>query len=198
MRKIMMCTIAAMTVLALAACTPKEKNMTPAGPGPAPVPVQETETQVFEKTHDPNAPVMEMAFIYYGNSDATGLERETADLEELTAQALADLLIEHEVLEEGTTVNSFEMTGAEKAGPGVESGTEDGERIGILDLSAIPESGTSGEIVMLAAIGNTFTENFELDKLKLLINGENYSSGHIEHGDEDYLEYIDDYETFNK
>ena len=49
---------------------------------------------------------------------------------------------------------------------------------------------------MLNAIANTFIENYELDKLKLLINGENYESGHISHGDEDYLEFIDKYEKF--
>jgi len=36
---------------------------------------------------------------------------------------------------------------------------------------------------MLNAIGNTFIENYELDKLKLLVNGENYKGTSITHGD---------------
>ena len=40
---------------------------------------------------------------------------------------------------------------------------------------------------MLNAIGNTFIENYELDKLKLLVNGENYKGTSITHGDGDYL-----------
>ena len=46
---------------------------------------------------------------------------------------------------------------------------------------------------MLTAIGNTFTENFELNKLKLLVNGKNFSGGQIKQGDNDYLEYDKNY-----
>ena len=111
------------------------------------------------------------------NVDATGLNQAMDAVDELTAQSLVDKLIEYGVLEEGTEVLNFD--------------TKDG--IGTLDLSKVPSSGTSGELLMLTAIGNTFTENFELDKLKLLVDGKNYSSGHIEHGDNDYLEYNRDY-----
>ncbi len=51
---------------------------------------------------------------------------------------------------------------------------------------------------MLNSIANTFIENYELDKLKLLVNGENYESGHIIQGDEDYLEFSSDYKEESK
>lgn len=201
MRKITMCLIGAMTVLSLAACTPTttKKNVNSGGSGQPPIGVEETTKEIVEKLPDLDAPTLEMAFIYSGNSDATGLVRDTEDVEVLDADTLVNLLIQHGVLDEGTTALSFEIEGGEKAGPGAEAaGSEGGERIGTLDLSDVPESGTSGELVILTSITNTFTENFELDKLKLLVNGENYTSGHIEHEDDDFLYYESNYEKFNQ
>lgn len=200
MKKLTVCLMGALMVISLAACSPtkkQEQSNVGANVTTSRTPVQEP-AEVVEKVADPNAPVYDMAFIYYGNSDATGLEKSNEDVKVLDAQALVDLLIQHGVLEEGAIANSFEIEGGEKSGPGVEAPAAGGERIGTLDLSAVPSSGTSGELVILTAIGNTFVENFELDKLKLLVNGENYSSGHIEHEDEDYLIYEDNYKDFNK
>ncbi len=193
MKKIAMCLVGAMTVLSLAACTPTAPKETKAQP----IETAETKDGRAEKVPDPNAPELDLVSIYSGNDDATGLVVNMEGIEELDAQHIVDLLATAGVLEEGTVVNSFEVEGGEKAGPGVEV-TEGagGERIGTLDLSKVPESGTAGEQVILGSIGNTFIESFELDKLKLLVNGENYSSGHIEHGDEDYLTFISDYEKF--
>ena len=98
-------------------------------------------------------------------------------MDKLTAQTLVDKLIEYGVLEEGTEVLKFDMA----------------DGVGTLDLSKVPSSGTAGETLMLMSIGNTFTENFELEKLKLLVDGKNYSSGHIEQGDDDYLQFEMDY-----
>ena len=149
----------------------------------------------IQRTADKEGPIYEMAFIYVPNSDSTKLVQERVDLESVMEQALVDCLVERGVLEEDTTVNSFDIEGGEKAGPGMGvDAAESGERIGTLDLSKIPESGTAGETMMLNSIANTFIENYELDKLKLLINGENYESGHTVQGDEDYLEFTDDYQ----
>lgn len=191
MKKFTMCLAGAMMAISLVACTPttKQEQSAPSGSMTAPKgPVQESQ-EVVEKTPDLDAPVFEMAFIYYGNSDATGLVKSNEDVEILDEQVLVDLLIEHAVLDDGTTVKSFEIEGGEKAGPGVEAPAAGGERVGTLDLSAAPSA--SDQLVILTAIGNTFTENFELDKLKLLVNGENY-------GDEDYLVYTDKYEKLGQ
>lgn len=197
MKKIMLCMIGAMTVFTLAACTPTTDKIPKGGAAQPPNgPVMETTQVINDKVPDLDAPVFEMAFIYSGNSDATGLVRENLDVEVLDETVLVDLLIQKGVLAEGTTALSFEITGDVKAGPGATDGGS-GERVGVLDLSAVPESGTAGEMVFLASIANTFTENFELDKLKLLVNGENYTSGHTVHGDEDYLIYEDNYEKFS-
>ena len=49
--------------------------------------------------------------------------------------------------------------------------------------------------MFLTEIGNTFTENFELSKLKLKVNGANYEGDDIKQGDDDYLTYNADYES---
>lgn len=206
MKKLFMYFAGIMMAFSLAACTPTQVTETlpqgghrnPEGITPEMIAERNAAANngVDLKQGDPDAPTYDMVFVYSVNSDATGLERSTMDVEELTEQAVVDCLVEKGVLEADTTVNSFDIEGGEKAGPGVAAGNSDGERVGILDLSKIPESDTSEETAMLNAIGNTFIENFELDKLKLLINGENYESSHTVHGDEDYLFYIDKYEKF--
>ena len=174
MKKFIMCFVGAMLVLSLAACTPTPVKQSESATEPM---VEASTGGASDKVPDPNVEPMEIISVYSSNEDATGLNQAMDAVDELTAQSLVDKLIEYGVLEEGTEVLNFD--------------TKDG--IGTLDLSKVPSSGTSGELLMLTAIGNTFTENFELDKLKLLVNGKNYSSGHIEHGDNDYLEYNRDY-----
>lgn len=200
MKKITALVLGVMMAVTLAACAPTEKSITSQGGANTPLITPSVEeTEMVEKIGDINAPVLAMVFVYYGNSNSTGLERIIENAEVLDAQALVDFLIQYKVLEEGTKVNSFKLEGGEKAGPGVDaSKVGSGERIGTLDLSELSISGTSSEPVILAAIGNTFIENFELDKLKLLVNGKNYSGKEIVQGDEDYLLYEEKYKDFKK
>lgn len=171
MKKIAMFLLGVAAVMSLSACTPTTEKQKQ-----APETTQET---VAEKVPDSNAIPMEVMSVYFANEEATGLEKtmDAVEGEELTAQAVVDKLIEFGILDEGTTVISFDIK----------------ENVGTLDLSQVPSSGTTGETLMLTALGNTFIENYELEQLKLLVNGENYSSGHIEHGDEDYLTYVKEY-----
>uniref|UniRef100_UPI000ABBCE24 GerMN domain-containing protein n=1 Tax=Clostridium sp. NkU-1 TaxID=1095009 RepID=UPI000ABBCE24 len=90
---------------------------------------------------------------------------------------MVDKLIEYGVLEEDTKVLKFE----EKDGTAT------------LDLSKMPEKDSTEDLLTLTAVGNTFIENFELDKLKLLVNGKNYSNDQIKQGENDYLEYVKNY-----
>lgn len=186
MKKITMCLVGALTVLSLAACAPTAPKETTTHPAET----AETKDGRAEKVPDPDAPELELVSIYSGNDDATGLVLNMEGIESMDAQHIVDLLISAGVLEEGTTVNSFEVEGGEKAGPGVEVAEgAGGERIGTLDLSKMPSG--SNEKVILGSIGNTFIESFELDKLTLLVNGESYSGG----GE---LTFISDYEKLAK
>lgn len=193
MRKFTMCLMGILMVLSLAACTPTTEKQSQGAEA-----VQQGETGgAADKVPDPDAPELEIISVYHSNDDATGLVKAMDSVETMDAQAVVDKLIEYGVLEEGTQVLSFELQGeqSENAGPGAADSEAEASsaELGVLDLSQIPSSGTSGELVMLAAIGNTFTENFNLDQLKLLVNGENYESGHIIHEDGDYLTYEPNY-----
>lgn len=174
MRKFVMFFMSAVLIMSLAACAPTQPKMETTAPDPdmlAPT------GGASDKVPDPNVQPMEIISVYSQNDDATGLNQAMDAVDELSAQALVDKLIEYGVLEEGTKAISFD--------------TADG--IGTLNLSQVPTSGTTGEALMLTSIANTFIENYELDKLKLLVNGKNYSSGHIEQGDNDYLQYEKNY-----
>lgn len=198
MKKLVMYFTGAVMAISLAACTPTEvpetspqavENVNPEGLTPEMM----QETTAAEKLPDPDAPVLEMAFMY-SVDDSGKLVREIIDLEELTEETLIQCLIERGVLEEGTEVNTFGIDGGEKAGPGVSAdAVGDGERVGSLDLTKFPQVDAAKEQQLLNAIANTFIDNFELDKLKLLIEGENFTSANQTQGDEDYLDYSSEY-----
>lgn len=135
-----------------------------------------------EKLPDKDAVPVDIISVYVPNEDATGLVKDLDSVDKLSAQSLVDKMAELGILEEGTQVLKYEA--------------EDG--VATLDLDRIPSSGTAGESIMLVAIGNMFTENMEVDKVRLLVNGENYSSGHIEFGDDDYLTYNSEYKKLGE
>ncbi len=174
MKKIYLFLLSIMLLSSLAACTPTQPKLETKAPDPQ---VMGPTGGASDKVPDPNVMPMEIISVYSQNDDATGLNQAMDAVDELTAEALVDNLIKYGVLEEGTEVLKY----------------DEADGTGTLDLSKIPVSGSSGELLMLTAVGNTFTENFELRRLKLLVNGKNYSSGHIEQGDNDYLEYVKNY-----
>lgn len=194
MKKWMMLLTGILTALSLAACTPTQVDETIPQPvggahpaGITPEMVRES-NGAEEKLPDPNAPILEMAFVYSIDASGAKLTRELVDLEKLTEEALVACLIERGVLEEGTEVNGFDIDGGAKAGPGVTAeAAGDGERIGTLDLTGFPKADAAKEKLLLQAVANTFIENYELDKIKLLIEGANYTSDNVSQGDEDYL-----------
>ena len=172
---------------ALSACTPTQVQ-------PAGYPVEESTEEYVDYKLVGQEPVdpMDMAAVYRLNNGA--IERVMLDVEEMTEQYLTDRLIEFGVLDEGTEVLSFEVEGDMGAGPGNPDGGES-ERIGTLNLSKVPAWSADQEELMLRCVGNTFLDNFQLDKLKLLVNGENYSGAGITLGDDDYLEYESGYKN---
>lgn len=193
MKKLTMCVAGAMMVLSLAACTPTQTK-TESQSNNTPVAEQPT-GGASDKVPDPNAPALVPISLYYENEDSTGLLKVMDEVEgELSAQALIDKLIGVDVLEEGTQVISFTVEGEEapEVGPGAESAAEGegSERIGVLDLSQTPQWDVKYEQLMLDSVGNTFIENYNLDKLKLLVNGQNYSSENVTQSDDTYLLYV--------
>ena len=175
MKKFIVFLMSAMMMVSLVACAPTEPKVETTAPGPGAI---ASTGGASDKVPDPNAEPMEIISVYSQNDDATGLNQAMDAVSELTADAMADKLIEYGVLEEGTKVLKFDKK-------------DDGTAT--LDLSQIPEKGTADDILTLTAVGNTFIENFELDKLKVLVNGKDYSNNLIKQGDGDYLEYVKNY-----
>lgn len=171
MKRIILFLMSAMLMVSLAACTPTQPKMETTPPDPQ---VMASTGGASDKVPDPNAEPMEIISVYSMNDDKTGLNQAMDAVDKLTAEALVSKLIEYGVLEEGTTVLKYESA----------------DGVGTLDLSAVPKS---DDKLIITAIGNTFVENFELSKLKLLVNGKNYSNSSIKLGDNDYLEYEKDY-----
>ena len=65
------------------------------------------------ETPDPNAEVMDSVLVYMLNDEGSGLKTEMEDAETVDADTVAALLVEKSILDEGTTVNSFDISGGE-------------------------------------------------------------------------------------
>jgi hypothetical protein len=161
-----------MMMMSLVACAPTKIRLETAA-----LETTASTEGVSDKVPDPNVEPMEIISVYSQNDGTTGLNQAMDAVSELTADTVVDKLIEYGVLEEGTKVLKFDE--------------EDGAAT--LDLSKVPEKGSSDDLLTLTAVGNTFIENFELDKLKLLIDGKNYSNEQIKQGADGYLEYVKNY-----
>lgn len=188
MKKWLIGVMAALMAVSLAACTPTtekqkkettaaaadkaQENMVPPSTGGA-----------SDKVPDPNVMPVAVISIYHGGGESLVQDMDSLDTEGLDAQLLVDKLIEYGVLTDGTKVLSFDVQGEEE------------NSVGTLDLNQAESAEGCSDEMFLTELGNTFTENFELAKLKLKVNGANYQGDDIQHGDGDYLTYNTDYES---
>lgn len=177
--------MAVMAAVSLAACTPTteklKKESAAAAKASQDMPPQST-GGASDKVPDPNVMPVAVVSIYHGgDSDGLVQDMDSLDTEGLDAQLMVDKLIEYGVLTDGTKVLSFEVEGGED------------DSVGTLDLNQAESAEGASDEMFLTEIGNTFTENFELSKLKLKVNGANFAGSSIKHGDNDYLSYNTDY-----
>ncbi len=162
--------------LTLAACSPTEikseeipenAKVNPVGLTP-----EMMTTEAVEKTGDPDAVPMEMVFLYQVGEDGK-MTRETIDVETADLETIIGLLTEHEILEEGTVAEGLDIEGGMKAGPGVDpSQVTEGDRIGTLKLNQAPEDEKN-----LQSLVSTMIENFTLDKLQIVVDGDMVLAG---------------------
>lgn len=173
MKKVIMCFIGAMMILSLTACTPTtEKNKT----GEV-VQTEAAETTVPEKNPDPTAPELDVVSVYTVSADGSKLEGTMDAVDELSAQALVDMLIQYGVLDEGTEAVDFTAEGepsSEAVGPGVVKvpGVEtqnNAKEYGTLELNQIPDA---KDEMALQAIANTFLENMDVTYMTIIVDGE--------------------------
>ncbi|MCC8025697.1 MAG: hypothetical protein LIP16_10410 [Clostridium sp.] len=199
MKKWLIGVMVVMTAVSLAACTPtteKQQNQTTAAEGPQESMVPQSTGGASDKVPDPNVMPVAVISIYHGTDNGLIQDMDSLDTEGLDAQLLVDKLIEYGVLTEGTEVLSFDVEGREgesAQGPG--AGDQTQEIVGTLDLNQAESAQGYSDEMFLTELGNTFTENFELSKLKLKVNGANFEGDTIKQGDDDYLSYNTNYES---
>lgn len=103
--------------------------------------------------------------IYYSNQRADGLETEILSDKELTAEGLISALSRHNIVSIDTKVVAFEIL------------KEQDKTILKLDLSKafgeyLKTMGKSGEDVVIAALTNTFLDNYQAEGLWLTVEGQ--------------------------
>ena len=190
MKRCIMLLVSAMMVLLLAACTPTtEKNQESQSQTETPAMPPTTEAVVADTPEKRNAgnenlPSLAAVSVYRISKNGDGLVQEMDNLEseELVDQALVDLMIKYEILEEGTEIISFELD----------------EGKGTLNLNQLTSSEDEMRIrAVTESVVNTFTENFELESgLILQINGEVFSLEAMEPDEDGTMYYNADYRKF--
>ncbi len=190
MKRCIMLLVSAMMVLLLAACTPTtEKNQESQSQTETPAMPPTTEAVVADTPEKRNAgnenlPSLAAVSVYRVSKNGDGLVQEMDNLEseELVDQALVDLMVKYEILEEGTEIISFELD----------------EDKGTLNLNQLTSSEDEMRIrAVTESVVNTFTENFELESgLILQINGEVFSLEAMEPDEDGTMYYNADYRKF--
>jgi hypothetical protein len=179
MKKWILGVMAVCMAVSLAACTPttekQRKQAAAATEGQKPTSPQTT-GGASDKVPDPDVmPVAIISIYHKGNGDGLEQSMDSLDTEELDAQLLVSKMMEYNIFTDGTMVLSFSIEG------------EGENSMGTLDLNQAEKGEEVSDAQFLVEIGNTFIENFELDKLKVTVNGEQLPGA-------EELSYENDYE----
>ncbi len=124
------------------------------------------------------------AKIYIPNIEDECLTSQDLIINELTPNVLFNELKNNNVITKNTNLISFDTY------------TKDNQNIGVINFSKEFYNfnlGSYGELLMLNSIAKTYIVNFNLDKFKILIEGNEYESGHISFRENEYftLDFID-------
>lgn len=109
--------------------------------------------------------------IYYGDSNVQYLLSKEVMVEELTPNHIIEELTLENVLPENVKVNKIEFL------------EDNGESAMKIDFSAafaerLASLGTSGELIMIGSVTNTFLEAYDVDKMLMTVDGQTVESGH--------------------
>lgn len=116
------------------------------------------------------------AVIYYADAGSQDLSRETAAVEELTAETLLESLAQHNIVSLDTKVLSFEQT------------TEEDGEVLHLDLSNafseyLETMSDEAEAIIVSALADTFLDNYDADAIRITVEGETLATDRAEYGD---------------
>ena len=190
MRKFWMGILTAAVAVSVAACTPTAQKTQNQAQTTAAASQESGEEMVpsttggaSDKVPDPDVAPVAIVSIYHGSDESNGVTQSMDSLsgENMDAQELVDKLVEYGVLTEGTKVLKFEKK----------------DNTATLDLSEAKSGEGCSDKMFLVEVGNTFIDNYELESLKLLVNGANYSGSDIQQSDSDTLVYESDLDTLS-
>ena len=104
------------------------------------------------------------AVVYYGDGGSIALKQETIGVEAVTPDELINSLAKHNIVSLDTKVLSFEQE------------EEDGSMVLRLDLSKsageyLRTMSKEAECIIVAAVVNTFLENYDADEIYILVDG---------------------------
>ena len=124
------------------------------------------------------------AKIYIPNIEDECLTSQDLIINKLTPNVLFNELKNNNVITKNTNLISFDTY------------TKDNQNIGVINFSKEFYDfnlGSYGELLMLNSIAKTYIVNYNLDKFKILIEENEYESGHISFRENEYftLDFID-------
>jgi hypothetical protein len=125
-----------------------------------------------------------IATIYMSDEECLELIDKEVIVDGISADTILTQLKNLNVVSKETKINSFATLSS-----------DDNNTIGIIDFSSDFYDfnlGSGFESMMLDSVARTYIENFNLSKLKILVDGDEYQSGHILFGEDDYFT-IDDF-----
>lgn len=120
-----------------------------------------------------------VATIYSTDEESLNLVDKKVNLSAITPESILEQLKTCQVIPDKTQVNSFKTYQ-----------TENNLSVGIIDFSEDFYNfnlGSGFESMMLNSVAKTYIENFDLNKLKILVDGSEYQSGHILFEKDDYF-----------
>lgn len=112
--------------------------------------------------------------IFIPNDNADGLNKKEVTVNHLTAYSIVNALSDNGVVPKATKALKFDVK----------------NKIGYLDISSSIydlNSGSSAETLMLDSIRETFLKAFNIEKIKLTVDGKPYTGRHIEVSPDDFL-----------
>lgn len=120
-----------------------------------------------------------VATIYVSDFNSDSIIDKKVKVKEITADTIFEELKNEDIIVSDTTLKDF--TTYEN---------QDEKLVGVLNVSKEFYNfnlGSGFESMMLDSIAKTYIENFNLDKFKILVNDEEYESGHILMEKDDYF-----------
>lgn len=157
--------------LMLAGCGANTPEPAEADPAPATTSTEaptQVETEPTAATEAPTIPPVLMYTVYMPNENADGFDWVLVETTQITADGVLAALQSKGVLPETVIINAF---GSE--------GTQLNIDFNQAFADMVCSMGTSGELMIIGSVVNTYLNAFQAESVYLTINGEILESGHV-------------------